>query len=504
MEHDDPALSHERLKALYQVSRSLASLLDWTELVERMMDLVLETVGAERGVLFLLDEDGTPVPEVVRGADDTTLASAFETSRRILEHALRGEPVHSDDARTDQRFATESVMALNIVSFMCVPVRRGERTLGTLYVDHRRLAEQFGAEDLAFLTALADICAVALENARLHGGLQREVRELKRRAEGPNRFGELIGASEKMLALFRTIERVAGTDATVLIEGENGTGKELVARALHAHGTRAARPFVTIDCGTLAPELAASELFGHRRGAFTGATEDRAGLFEQAHGGTVFLDQIEDLPLSLQPHLLRAVQEGEVRRVGETAYRRVSGRLIAASRFDLAARVRAGTFREDLYYRLRVVPLAVPPLRERGADIPALAAYFLERTRARLGRAPAGFTPEALDRMLAYRWPGNVRELEHAIERAVLLSAGERIREEDLGLGAERSAAVAEAFRSSRPSDADRVAEAMRAHDGNVTLAARALGLTRRGLQKVLKRHGMSREGFAPGGGGND
>src|SRR5205823_2677106 len=178
------------------------------------------------------------------------------------------------------------------------------------------------------------------ENARLHGDLQREVRELRRGIEDKYRFENLLGRSPRMAELFHTMERIAGSDATVLIQGENGTGKELVARALHVHSPRARRPFVTVDCGTLAPELVASELFGHRRGAFTGATEDRAGLFEQAQGGTVFLDQIEDLPLPLQPHLLRAVQEGEVRRVGETAYRKVSWRLIAASRVDLAGKVR--------------------------------------------------------------------------------------------------------------------------------------------------------------------
>jgi len=493
-----PALSHDRLKVLYQVGRSLSSLLDWTELVERMMDRVLETVKAERGVLFVVGPDGTPRPEVVRGVDDRTVASAFETSRRILDRALRGEAVLSDDARTDQRFATESVVALNIVSFMCVPLRRGERTLGTLYVDHRSVADLFTPEDLAFLTALADVCAVALENSRMHRDLQQEVRDLRRGLEGKYRFENLVGGSERMVALFRTMERIADSDATVLIQGENGTGKELVARALHVHGPRRARPFVTVDCGTLAPELVASELFGHRKGAFTGAAEDRAGLFEQGHGGTVFLDQVEDLPLPLQPHLLRAVQEGEVRRVGETAYRKVSWRLIAASRLDLAERVRAGLFREDLYYRLRVVPLEVPPLRERGGDIPVLGRHFLERARERQGRAPDGFTAEALDRMQAYRWPGNVRELEHAIERAVLLAPERRIRPEDLGLDP-ASASSPALFRSSRPSDRESVAEALRAYDGNVTLAARALGLSRRGLQKVLKRHGLSRENFAGG-----
>jgi len=489
------ALSQARLQVLYEVSRALPSSQDWTALVERMMDLVLTNVGAERGVLFLREPDGTPRPEVVRGADERTLGEAFATSRRILEQSLRGEAVLSDDARADERFRTESVMLNQIVSFMCVPLRRDDRVLGTLYVDHRSIADLFSSEDLAFLSAMADICAVALENALLHQDLRREVRELRRGIEGKYRFESLLGASDAMVQLFRVMERVADSDATVLIQGENGTGKELVARALHFASKRKERPFVTVDCGALSPELAASELFGHRKGAFTGAAEDRAGLFEQAQGGTMFLDQIEDLPLALQSHLLRAVQEGEVRRVGESAYRKVNWRLVVASRMDLAERVRAGAFREDLYYRLRVIPLSIPPLRERRGDIPVLAQHFLERARARLGGGPVAFTREAMELLLAHRWPGNVRELEHAIERAALLAPGGRIEPADLGLDPEALAApLLDPARGAR--GPERLAEALRAHAGNVTLAARALGLSRRGLQKMMERHGLKREEF--------
>jgi transcriptional regulator with GAF, ATPase, and Fis domain len=488
-------LSPSRLRVLYEVSRALPSVRDWTELVERMMDLVLETVKAERGILFLRDGDGVPQAEVMRGADSSTVANAFETSRRVIEQSLeRGEALLSDDARSDQRFGTPSVMLHNIVSFMCVPLRRGGTILGTLYVDHRSIADLFSQEDLAFLSALADVCAVAIENGRLHQSLQRDLRVLRRDVEGKYRFGQMVGASPGMVELFRLMERVADTDSTVLVQGENGCGKELVARALHYNSRRRERPFVTVDCGTLTPELAASELFGHRKGAFTGAAEDRAGLFEQANGGTVFLDQVEDLPLALQPHLLRAVQEGEVRRVGESRYRTVNGRLVAAARIDLGERVRAGAFREDLYYRLRVIPIVVPPLRQRPADIPLLAAHFLERVRARTGRGPHGFAPEALARMLDHRWPGNVRELEHAIERAALLADGPRIEVADLGLDAAPAAVWNDGRRSARRK-LD-LHEAMRTAGGNVTDAATALGMSRRGLQKLLKRRGLDRRDF--------
>jgi Nif-specific regulatory protein len=489
-------LSASRLRVLYEVSRALPSVRDWTELVQRMMDLVLETVKAERGILFLRDVDGAPQAEVVRGADPTAIEKAFETSRRVIEQSLeRGEALLSDDARSDERFGTPSVMLHNIVSFMCVPLRRGETVLGTLYVDHRSIADLFSQEDLAFLNALADLCAVAIENAQLHQGLQRELRVLRRDIEGKYRFGQMVGVSPGMVELFRLMERVADSESTVLIQGENGCGKELVARALHYNSRRRERPFVTVDCGTLTPELAASELFGHRKGAFTGAADDRAGLFEQANGGTIFLDQIEDLPLGLQSHLLRAVQEGEVRRVGESRYRAVSGRLIAAARIDLGERVRAGTFREDLYYRLRVIPIVVPPLRNRPADVPMLAGHFLERVRERTGRGPRGFAPEALQRMTAYRWPGNVRELEHAIERAALLADGPRIEVGDLGLD-DSAPPLFPAHGRRRTPMKDDLHEAMRAAAGNVTEAAAALGMSRRGLQKLLKRRGLDRSAF--------
>ncbi len=487
-------LSERRLRVLYEVSRALPSVRDWTELVERTMDRVLETVGAERGVLFLVDPDGEPRAEVVRGADPAIVASAFQTSRRVIEQSLaRGEALLSDDARADARFGTPSVMLHNIVSFMCVPLRRGDRILGTLYVDHRSVADLFSSEDLTFLCALADVCAVAIENALLHQDLQREVRGLRRQVEGKYRFGSLIGGSASMVALFRLLERIADTDSTVLLQGENGSGKELVARALHVNSRRRERPFVTVDCGTLTPELAASELFGHRRGAFTGAVEDRAGLFEQAGGGTVFLDQIEDLAMPLQPHLLRAVQEGEVRRVGETRYRPVSGRLVAATRVDLAERVRTGEFREDLYYRLRVIPVFVPPLRERHGDVPRLAEHFLSRLRERQGGGPDGFSHAAMQALLDYRWPGNVRELEHAVERAALLATGPRIEPADLALEVDRFPAPFAAARRRRRAD---VADALRQAGGNVTDAATALGLSRRGLQKLLKRKGLDRRNF--------
>ncbi len=314
----------------------------------------------------------------------------------------------------------------------------------------------------------------------------------------------LIGRTPQMIELYKEIARVAPTSSTVLILGESGTGKELIARALHAHSRRAQNPFVAINCGALTETLLEAELFGHVRGSFTGAVADKKGLFEEAHGGTIFLDEISETTPALQVKLLRVLQEGEIKRVGETRSRSVDVRVIAATNRDLEQEVKAGRFREDLYYRLSVVTLRVPPLRERREDIPLLAAYFLRRAQERTGRALA-FSPAALDVLMAYPWPGNVRELENSIEYAAIHARGGVIAPEDLP----------EKIRSSLPhlrrTRAATTLEATLFHDlpsldelerryllyvldcvkGNRSRAAEILGIDRRTLYRMAERFGI-------------
>lgn len=333
-------------------------------------------------------------------------------------------------------------------------------------------------------------------------GLRREVRRLRREVGTRYGFGNLLGRSPAMRALLGQLEQVAATRSTVLLMGESGTGKELAARALHYNSDRAERPFVVIDCAAIPETLQESELFGHTRGAFTGAVAAKRGLFEEAHGGTVLLDEVGDLSAATQAKLLRVLQEGTIRRLGDTRTIQVDVRIIAATNRDLPAEVRAGRFREDLFFRLNVLPLRLPPLRERPEDIPLLTEHFLRRFAAETGRPVRQIAPPALDCLMAYRWPGNVRELEHAIERAVLLSQGETLEVGDLppavqgggGQGVEEAPLRLRDAVARLNADLERglIRRALARTGGNRTEAAVLLGISRRALLYKLKEYGIA------------
>jgi len=346
------------------------------------------------------------------------------------------------------------------------------------------------------------VVARALERRR-----RRE--EVRPAAAGQAAFHALLGGSPAMRAVYQLLERASGLDITVLLSGETGTGKELAARAIHAHSARRARRFVAVNCGALPAELVESELFGHARGAFTGAAGLKRGLFEEADGGTLFLDEIGDLPLPVQVKLNRALQEKEIRRVGETGSIAVDARVIAATHRDLKAEVAAGRFREDLFYRLNVFPVALPPLRERREDVPLLAGAFLEKHARVLGRALAGLAPEALRALSGYAWPGNVRELENAVERAVAVGSGDAVALADLPAdvrGGQAGALPAEAlarlpYREAVELARDRVTRdylvaLLTELDGNVTRAAERAGLARESLHRLLKRYGVRSDDY--------
>jgi len=345
----------------------------------------------------------------------------------------------------------------------------------------------------------------ALERRRLK--LQAE--SLRRELEGVYSFHNIIGKSPQMREVFGLLEQAAGLDITVLLGGETGTGKELAARAVHYHSARKERRFVPVNCGALPPDLVESELFGHARGSFTGATGDKAGLFAEADGGTLFLDEIGELPLPVQVKLNRALQEREIRRVGDNRTVQIDVRVIAATHRDLKEEARAGRFREDLFYRLHVFPVRLPPLRERKEDIPLLAAHFLEKHARAFRREVEGLEPDALRALTGYPWPGNVRELENAVERAVAVARGKRVTLKDLPpevKGLQEGSLPAEELAKMPFRDAvdlarerisrDYLVALLREFEGNVTQAAERAGLKRESLHRLLKQYGIRSDDF--------
>ena len=358
-----------------------------------------------------------------------------------------------------------------------------------------------GAYDFITKPFDIDVVAIAIERAVKHGVLTREVQRLQRAVDESRRFDELLGASPAMKEVYDLLERVAESESTVLVSGESGTGKELVARALHRRSKRAAGPFVAINCAAMPEQLLESELFGHTKGAFTDARTARPGLFVQAKGGTIFLDEIGDMPLGLQPKLLRALQERSVRPVGGDHETPIDVRVVAASNRDLETAIEERKFREDLYYRINVIHVELPPLRARGADVLLLAQHYLEHFAVQSQKDVRSLDPDAAERLSAYAWPGNVRELANCLERAVALTRSESIGSADLPEKIRNYRTSHVLVAATDPSELVPLEEVekryilrvLEAVGGNKTLAAQVLGLDRKTLYRKLDRYGTER-----------
>ncbi|MEP0548952.1 MAG: sigma-54-dependent Fis family transcriptional regulator [Rhodothermales bacterium] len=491
-----PSGAQTSLEALSEIAALINSMQEPDALLETVLEIAMQTLEAERGFVLLEDADGAESgtsPFAVgasRNFTDDQLDGVKALSTSVVDEVLRtGEPVLVYEAATDERYsASESVVLQKIQSIACVPLRLRSRQIGAIYLDSVTQRGRFTRDNLPFLKAFAHQAAVAIENAHRVQTLREENRHLRQEVQRVHGFDEIIGQSPRMREVFETVGRVLDTDATVLVEGESGTGKELIARAIHYNGDRKAKPFVAIFCGALPDDLLESELFGHRKGAFTGATADKKGLFETADGGTIFLDEVGDLSTKLQTALLRVLQLGEIKRVGDTEVRRVDVRVLAATNRSLPVLIKDGEFREDLYYRLNTIQIELPPLRHRHGDLPLLAHHFLDQfatgSRARI----RGFTPEALDALKRHRWPGNVRELENTVERAVVLARGEMIEKDDLRLPeSEPAETVFEPGLPLKEVERRVVERALEEYDGNVSATARALDVSRRWLHYKLK-----------------
>ena len=418
-------LSVDRWHLLYDMSQELTTERDVKVLLDRTLGNLLATYSAERVIVAIKND--TPkdfVVDVVRH-HNVESDDAEELSGSIIRRVIEiNKPVLSIDAQTDDRLNRyQSVIDYQIRSVLCVPLFHvKEGVIGALYVDHRGLGNAFSEEDQTFLQVFANLVGVALVNARMYEQLEEKAQYLQQQVERRHQLGDLFGQSDAMQAIYYLIESAAKSDIPVLVQGETGTGKELAARAIHYNSTRKDQRFLSQNCAALSPELLQSELFGHKKGAFTGATEDHKGIFEAANRGTVFLDEIGDAPPELQRSLLRVLQEGEIRRVGETEDRAVDVRIIAATNRDLKREVENGSFREDLYYRLHVIQIDMPPLRERMEDLPLLAEHLLIRIKENVNKSVGGLTVGGIRALTSYNWPGNVRELENEIRRAVALA----------------------------------------------------------------------------------
>ena len=512
------------MRRLLTLSRRLNSEESVERILDEVIDTAIELTAAERGFLLLRQGDGELAPVVSRNFAMSDLESNERSvSRSIAERAAQtGEPVVTVDAGVDERFAVAaSVAALRLRSVLVVPLRQRGVITGCIYVDHRLRGGAFDEAAASVLGELADIAAIAIENARLTEelrGTTREVADLNRRlsaeladrdaelvrvkADLPSRdrlrnaYDNIVGKSPAMIRTLELVDRAAATSLPVVIIGESGTGKELIARALHDHGPRRDGAFVAINCSAVPEPLLESELFGHVRGAFTGADRDRRGLFEVADGGTLFLDEVADTSAGMQAKLLRVLQDGMIRRVGDSKQRKVDVRIVTASQRSLAELAAAGTFREDLRFRLEVISVVVPPLRERDGDVPLLVEKLLAHMCK--GQTPPKLTRAAMRALGQHRWPGNVRELENALARGVAMG-GDIIDVGDLPEAVVAAAAKPEPQRAPVGDDLRLkpaltateqayISAAMSRAKGNQTVAARLLGLSRFGLQKKLRR----------------
>jgi Nif-specific regulatory protein len=419
------------LNALLKISRIVHAIRDLDELQGQLLDLIFEVAPAGRGAILLADSEGQQFNSLFARMRQTGQAPLVKVSRTVARQVLeQGIAILGTDVpSSDDLREVESLAASQVRSLLCVPLTVFQRVIGCIYLDSNTLGNRLNEEHLQLVTAIAGISAVALENARRLQWLERENERLTVEISQER---SLVGESARMKEVYQFLKRVAPTESTVLIEGESGTGKELAARALHRNSPRANKPFVAINCAAIPETLLESDLFGHERGAFTGAASLKKGRLEVADSGVVFLDEIGELAPALQVKLLRVLQEREFERVGGTHPIKVDIRLIAATNCNLDQAVREGAFRRDLYYRLAVLKVTMPTLRDRSEDIPMLARHFVQKHAKRCKVKPRPISREALSCMVNYDWPGNVRELENAIERALVLGSSDMILPEDL------------------------------------------------------------------------
>jgi transcriptional regulator with GAF, ATPase, and Fis domain len=483
------------LHTLLELSAVAHTLDQVAPLAARVIELLLGVLPAERGCILLGQPGPGDEPESIASHDRRGAASVFPVSGTLIRRVLGQKAgLLCTDVTRGELGGIASLQRTAVRSLVCVPLPGRDVPLGVLYFDSTT-APTLGEHHLELVTAAAAIVAHGLSNAQRMARLAEE----NRRLQSVGLEHGLVGDSAAMQQLRRFIARVAPVDSTVLLRGESGTGKELAARALHQTSARAAAPFIAINCATLSETLLESELFGHEKGAFTGAVTKKPGKLELAHGGTLFLDEVGEIPVGLQAKLLRALQEREIERIGGTRPLRVDIRIIAATNRDLESAIREGRFRDDLYYRLQVITFTMPPLRERREDIPLLARHFARRHGERLQRRDIGVSEAAHRVLRAYDWPGNVRQLGNAIERALVLGEDELIQPEDLPdevLEGGVTTGAASGYQATLTDTKKKtILDALERAGGDYASAARSLGIHVNSLHRLMRNLGLKAHG---------
>jgi transcriptional regulator with GAF, ATPase, and Fis domain len=513
-----------RLRVLYDALKRIGGAQDLSEVLVAICESSFTLVPLATHVTIILRDDDddsavskgasgyVPVMTRVRG-QDAPPSQAIPITRSVFRKVIseRAAVVAADAPRDVGQ--SESLMGAQIRSTLGIPLWKGDEILGVIQVDNREATGVLTATDLDIMAVLAQNASLAVANARVAKRLRAAEERLKKenaflkgkeqeRRTGGKKDGppEIIGGSAPMKQLLQQLEKVVNTRVTVLIEGETGVGKELVAASVHYRSNRRDRLFVGQNCAAMPETLLESELFGHKKGAFTGAHEDKRGLFEVADGGTLFLDEVTEMPLSLQSKLLRVLQEGEIRPIGATQEKKVNVRIVAATNRNLEKEVAEGRFREDLYYRLKVFPLRVPPLRERREDIPLIGTHFLARFATEFGKPAGGFSQQAMELLQSYDWPGNVRELQNEVQRLVIqIDTGGFVTPDMLSPRVRQVEGMIERVRPTKGTLKEMMdqverwllIEALREHGNNKTAAAKSLGITREGLHKKLRAFGL-------------
>ncbi len=494
-------ISEKEWNALLDISQKVNSSLDLDVVLAQTLEMVGIIVQVDASSIWLVDEQKQ---ELYCATATGPQADAILHHRMPWDQGIVGWTVQNDqfyitnEAFDDEHHAVEIAERIGYEcrSLLCVPMHSRGRVTGCIEVINKHARAPFADKDLLQISIFANLVGLAIENANAFLQVQQENVHLRREL-GDRRIepGQVIANASEMRQVMEMVERIAPTDSTVLIRGESGTGKEVVAQSLHGLSHRARGPFVAINCGGIPENLLESELFGHEKGAYTGATSRRIGRFELAHGGTLFLDEIGDMPPPLQVKLLRVLQSRRFERLGGNTMIEADVRIVAATNQDLEELVRGGGFREDLYYRLNVIALFLPPLRDRGEDILPLASYFLQDIGARIHRPAKVFHPDAVELLLSHGWPGNIRELENAIEHAVVLARTPEVQVTDLPFNVQASRVVvretldvpASLDEAQRQFRQRHIRDALNRYGGNRTRAAEALGLQRTYLSRLIK-----------------